>query len=29
MRSTLEQLLEPAGIDFEGIVGISSLGKYF
>jgi DNA polymerase I len=28
MRSTLEQLLEPAGIDFEGIVGISSLGKY-
>jgi DNA polymerase I len=29
MRSTLEQLLEPAGIDFENIVGISSLGKYF
>jgi DNA polymerase elongation subunit (family B) len=29
MRSTLEQLLEPAGIDFEEIVGISSLGKYF
>jgi len=29
MRSTLEQLLEPAGIDFEGIVGMSSLGKYF
>lgn len=28
MRSSLEQLLEPAGIDFEGILGTSTLGKF-
>lgn len=28
MRSSLEQLLEPAGIDFEEILGTSSLGKF-
>ncbi|HLI47046.1 MAG TPA: DNA-directed DNA polymerase I [Geobacterales bacterium] len=28
MRSSLEQLLEPSGIDFEEILGTSSLGKF-
>ncbi len=28
MRSSLEQLLEPAGIDFEEVLGTGSLGKF-